>query len=369
MIVRCFKYEPNSELIFNEQPHLDNYFIKLKQDKDVLVIHIMDNSANEPNINLIEEFIRKINIKKVVIDFTMVECYIEKSVVEELETRLVGFTLRILTVNIVNNEYKSHIFFPTHAFQLLHKFDELIDPVFEIQTKILATKKRLKKYLFLNHHLRTERFKIFESLYKNNNLNDGLVSFNWTLEHKEFVPSQYSVSMDDLEYIKNSDAYSILPIELDGSNEISRTFDNNIIGIQNPVYFSPPNTNITHYFNVYFEIITEGFSSSTPFHPYVDRTNLLHYSEKIYKPLLFGVPFCFWGPENTLEEFKKYLGFKFDCPLYYSNVGYDLNQFCDRVNQLSNLSYKELHTLYYQYIDDIKHNQQTLINYLKNITI
>ena len=335
MIVRCFKYEPNSELVFNEQPHLDNYFIKLKQDKDVLVIHIMDNSANEPNINLIEEFIRKINIKKVVIDFTMVECYIEKSVVEELETRLVGFTLRILTVNIVNNEYKSHIFFPTHAFQLLHKFDELIDPVFEIQTKILATKKRLKKYLFLNHHLRTERFKIFESLYKNNNLNDGLVSFNWTLEHKEFVASQYSVSMDDLEYIKNSDAYSILPVELDGSNEISRTFDNNIIGIQNPVYFSPPNTNITHYFNVYFEIITEGF----------------------------------WGPENTLEEFKQKFGFRFDCPLYYCNVGYDLNQFCDKVNELANLPYEELHKIYYQYIDDIKHNQQTLINYLKNITI
>ena len=198
MIVRCFKYEPNSELVFNEQPQLDNYHIKLKENEDVLVIHIMDNSAN-PNINLIEEFIRKISINKVVIDFTSVECYVEKSVVEELETRLVSFTLRILTVNIVNNEYKSHIFFPTHAFQLLHKFDELINPVFEIQTKILATKKRLKKYLFLNHHLRTERFKIFESLYKNNNLNDGLVSFNWTLENERFVAEHYSVSKDDLE--------------------------------------------------------------------------------------------------------------------------------------------------------------------------
>ncbi len=368
MIVRCFKYEPNSELVFNEQSHLDNYHIKLKEDEDVLVIHIMDNSAN-PNINLIEEFVRKININKVVVDFTSVECYIQKSVVEQLETRLVDFTIRILTVNIVNNEYKSHIFFPTHAFQLLDTFDGLIDPTFQIQTKVLATKKRLKKYLFLNHHLRTERFKIFESLYKNDNLKDGLVSFNWTLENERFIAEHYSVSNDDLEYIKNSDAYSILPIELDGSNDIPPTFKNEITGIQNPVYFSPPNTNITHYFNVYFEIITEGFSSNTPFHSYVDRTNLLHYSEKIYKPLLFGVPFCFWGPENTLEEFKKYLGFKFDCPLYYSNVGYDLNQFCDKVNQLSNLSYKELHTLYYQYIDDIKHNQQTLINYLKNIRI
>ena len=368
MIVRCFKYEPNSELVFNEQPHLDNYFIKLKQDKDVLVIHIMDNSV-DLNINAIAEFIRKINIKKVVIDFTAVECYVEKNVIAKFEAELRKFTLRILTVNILNNEFKSHIFFPIHAFQLVDTFRGLIDYTFEIQSRVLPTKKRLKKYLFLNHHLRTERFKIFESLYKNNNLNDGLVSFNWTLEHKEFVASQYSVSMDDLEYIKNSDAYSILPVELDGSNEISRTFDNNIIGIQNPVYFSPPNTNITHYFNVYFEIITEGFSSSTPFHPYVDRTNLLHYSEKIYKPILFGVPFCFWGPENTLEEFKQKFGFRFDCPLYYCNVGYDLNQFCDKVNELANLPYEELHKIYYQYIDDIKHNQQTLINYLKNITI
>lgn len=368
-MIRYFKLQRGLiGLEFIEESDTQNYHIKIVPKDDIFVIHMMDNNPY-PNINLIIDFVNKYNPKKLIIDFTIVENYIENKVVEDFEDKIKNVELKILTVNITNNKFKSHIFFPTHAFQLLDTFGGLIDPTFQIQTRVLATKKRLKKYLFLNHHIRTERFKIFESLYKNDNLNDGLVSFNWTLENERFVPENYLVSEDDLEYIKNSEAYNILPLELDGNNEIQPVFSNDIIGIQNPVYFSPPNTNITHYFNVYFEIITEGFSSNTPFHSYVDRTNLLHYSEKIYKPLLFGVPFCFWGPENTLEEFKKYLGFKFDCPLYYSNVGYDLNQFCDKVNELSKLSYNELHTLYYQYIDDIKHNQQTLIKYLKNITI
>lgn len=368
MIIKCFKYEPNSELVFNEQENVDNYHLKLKKNEDVLIIHIKDNSPR-PNIELLGKFIREIGINKVVLDFTSVECYIEKKIIAKFEAELSEFNLRILTVNILNNEFKSHIFFPVHAFQLVDTFRGLIDPTFEIQSRVLPTKKRLKKYLFLNHHLRTERFKIFESLHNNDNLKDGLVSFNWTLETDKFIPENYSVSPTDLEYIRNSDAYNLLPIELDGNNNTPPNIQNEIVGIQNPVYFSPPNTNITHYFNVYFEIITEGFSSNTPFHPYVDRTNLLHYSEKIYKPILFGVPFCFWGPENTLEEFKEKFGFRFDCPLYYCNVGYDLNKFCDKVNELVNLPYEELHKIYYQYIADIKHNQDTLLNYLKSIKI
>jgi hypothetical protein len=189
------------------------------------------------------------------------------------------------------------------------------------------------------------------------------------MEHEEFNPQWYDVNKNDIEYIKNSNAYNILPLELDGMNENKSKYFEVKNEIQNPRYFSPPNTNISHYFNIYFEIVTEGFSSRTPFHPYADRSNILHYSEKIYKPILFGVPFCFWGPENTLEYFSKEFGMTFNCPLYYCNVGYDLNEFCDKVNELSNLSYLELHKLYYEYFDEIRNNQQILIRYLKNIQL
>ena len=97
---------------------------------------------------------------------------------------------------------KSHIFFQVHAFQLVDRFQDLIHPIFEIQSVVLATKKRLKKYLFLNHHLRTERFKIFESLHNNDNLNDGLVSFNWTLDTDKFGLNTLSYNLVSTEEIK-----------------------------------------------------------------------------------------------------------------------------------------------------------------------
>jgi hypothetical protein len=322
-----------------------------------------------PNVNDIVTFVEQYKPLKLIIDFTSSETYIENKVIEEFESKISNIELRILTVNITNNKYKSHRFFPVHAFQLIDTFQNYFETISNIQRSNLNTKKRLKKYLFLNHHLRTERFKIYESLYNNNKLDDGLVSFCWNMESKNFNANSYSVNDIDITYIKESLAYKTLPLELDGMNDVSVDYYNVKNEIQNPVFFSPPNTNITHYFNTYFEIITEGFSSNTPFHDYVDRTNLLHYSEKIYKPILFGVPFCFWGPENTLEEFKKHFGMTFNCPLYYCNVGYDLNEFCNKVNELSNLSYLELHKLYYDYFDEIMNNQKILISYIKNLSI
>jgi hypothetical protein len=325
--------------------------------------------TSRPKIERIGLFIKKQNIQNVYLDFISTESYIDVNTYKRLEAELSGFNFKILTVNILNCQFKSHIFFPLHALQLLHSFGDKIESINYIQDTNLSSKKRLKKYLFLNHHLRTERFKIFESLYNNNKLNDGLVSFCWNMEHEEFNPQWYDVNKNDIEYIKNSNAYNILPLELDGMNENKSKYFEVKNEIQNPRYFSPPNTNISHYFNIYFEIVTEGFSSRTPFHPYADRSNILHYSEKIYKPILFGVPFCFWGPENTLEYFSKEFGMTFNCPLYYCNVGYDLNEFCDKVNELSNLSYLELHKLYYEYFDEIRNNQQILIRYLKNIQL
>jgi hypothetical protein len=325
--------------------------------------------TSRPKIERIGLFIKKQNIQNVYLDFISTESYIDVNTYKRLEAELSGFNFKILTVNILNCQFKSHIFFPLHALQLLHSFGDKIETINYIQDTNLSSKKRLKKYLFLNHHLRTERFKIFESLYNNNKLNDGLVSFCWNMEHEEFNPQWYDVNKNDIEYIKNSNAYNILPLELDGMNENKSKYFEVKNEIQNPRYFSPPNTNISHYFNIYFEIVTEGFSSRTPFHPYADRSNILHYSEKIYKPILFGVPFCFWGPENTLEYFSKEFGMTFNCPLYYCNVGYDLNEFCDKVNELSNLSYLELHKLYYEYFDEIRNNQQILIRYLKNIQL
>ena len=368
-MIRYFKLDKGiMGLEFIEQSSNQNYHAKVVPMDDAYVIHMMENNPY-PKVNLISNFVNEYKPRKLIIDFTAVETYIENKVIEEFESKIKNVELKILTANITNNKYKSHRFFPVHAFQLIDTFQNYLETINNIHRFNLNSKKRLKKYLFLNHHLRTERFKIYESLYNNNRLEHGLVSFCWNMEHEEFNPQWYSINTNDIEYIKNSNAYKSLPLELDGLNSNKSNYFEVKNQIQNPRFFSPPNTNITHYFNTYFEIITEGFSSTTPFHTHVDRTNLLHYSEKIYKPILFGVPFCFWGPENTLEEFKKHFGMTFNCPLYYCNVGYDLNEFCNKVNELSNLSYLELHKLYYDYFDEIMNNQQILISYIKNLHI
>lgn len=363
---KYFRYE-NKEFV--EYDHLPCSYIK--PTKDCLVLSIMEDSSR-PKIERIGLFIKKQNIENVYLDFISTESYIDVNTYKRLEAELSGFNVKILTVNILNCQFKSHIFFPLHALQLADNFtrDGFMQSNKFIQFDVLRTKKRLKKYLFLNHHMRTERFKIFESLYNNNNLNDGLVSFNWTLNNDKFDSRTYDVSNSDMEYILKSEAYKILPIELDGDNNASYVFDNDIKHIANPVYFQPQNTNVTHFHNTYFEIITEGFSSRTPAHPYADRSNILHYSEKIYKPLMFMNPFSFWGPENTLEQFSKHFGFSFECPLYHCNdMGYDLEAFNAKINEFASLSYSDLHGIYYDNFEEFEHNRNTLIRYLKNIQL
>jgi len=367
MKTRYFIYENN---LFSEIENSLNYHIRLVPMDNIFVVHMMGSNPY-PNVDCFIDFVETNKPNKLVIDFTSAETYVDVNVVQEFEDKLscYGFDLKILSVNIVNNKFKSHVFFPVHAFQLIDTFDSIFEPSLWIQEWVMNTKKRLKKYLFLNHHLRTERFKIFESLYNNNKLNDGLISFCWNMENEKFNPNSYSISQNDVEYIKNSKAYTLLPIELDGMNTAKIDYNNVRNEIQNPVFFSPPNTNLSHYFNVYFEIITEGFSYTTPYHDYVDRYNLLHYSEKIYKPILFGIPFCFWGPENTLEQFSNSFGFSFKCPLYYCNNDYNLESFCEKVNELISLPYNELHKLYYDYFDEFKKNQHILYSYIKNLYI
>lgn len=364
-MIRYFKTIHNQNG-FEEIDYCINHHFKILKNEDAVVLHMMEGNHNL-QLDTIIEFIKLNNFKKVIIDFVSVETYVDTNIIEYLEKNIHNVKLRILSCNILNNKFSSHRFFSNHIAQLYEEFFELFDATCKIQFRILNTKKRLKKYLFLNHHLRTERFKIFESLFLNNNLDDGLVSFNWNLENENFNAQHYQVTNEDMFYINNSPAYSLIPIELDGNLNKKPNPFNITNEIQNPVHFAPPQTNVVHYYETYFEIITEGFSSSTPYHSFVDRNNLLHYSEKIWKPLFFGLPFCFWGPENTLNELKKYFDFKFDCPLYYCNEGYDLNLFCDKVNELASLSYEELHNMYYAYFKDFEHNQSVLKNYIKNL--
>ena len=145
-MIRYFKFEGGE---FNEVPNSQNYYIKIVPMDNVYLIHMMDGNPN-PNVDKIVEFAELYKPNKLIIDFTSVETYVKNSIIEQFETKISNVDLRILSVNITNNKYTSHRFFPVHAFQLVDRFEGLINPIFEIQSVVLATKKRLKKYLFLN---------------------------------------------------------------------------------------------------------------------------------------------------------------------------------------------------------------------------
>lgn len=362
---KYFRYENKD---FVEYSHIPCGYIQ--PSIECLVLSIMEQSSY-PKIKKIALFLKKQNIQNVYLDFISVESYIDVDTYKKLESELDGLNVKILTANIVNNQFKSHIFFPLHAIQLLNSFskDGFIDANRFIQFEVLRSKKRLKKYLFLNHHMRTERFKIFESLYNKDNIKNGLVSFNWNLENERFNQTNFHITNEEIEYIKNSPAYNLLPLTLDGDVNAEYSFAGNIKHIANPVYFQPQNTNVTHFHNTYFEIITEGYSSTTPAHSYANSSNILHYSEKIYKPLFFMNPFSYWGPESTMEQFTKWFGFSFESPLYYCNTDYDLNSFCNKVNEFASLSYNDIHSIYYDSFEELKHNRNVLINYLNSIKL
>ena len=148
-MIRYFKAQKGIlGLEFVEQSRNENYHIKIVPMDGVFVIHIMDNNPY-PNVDQIAKFVNKHNPLKLIVDFTSVETYIENKVIEEFESKISNIELRILTVNITNNQYKSHVFFPVHACQLLDTFQDRIDTINYIQERNLNTKKRLKKYLFL----------------------------------------------------------------------------------------------------------------------------------------------------------------------------------------------------------------------------
>ena len=85
-MIRYFKAQKGIvglELV--EQSHNQNYHIKIVPMDGVFVIHMMDNNPY-PSVEQIVKFVEEYKPRKLIIDFTSVETYIENKIIEEYNT-------------------------------------------------------------------------------------------------------------------------------------------------------------------------------------------------------------------------------------------------------------------------------------------
>tara|TARA_B100000214_G_C23787530_1_gene544297 strand:- start:352 stop:696 length:345 start_codon:yes stop_codon:yes gene_type:complete len=97
----------------------------------------------------------------------------------------------------------------------------------------------------------------------------------------------------------------------------------------------------------------------------------MYLSEKVFKPMMYGLPFIYVGARHSLQMLKE-LGFRtFDKFIdeSYDDVkdNYDrLESIAKEVDRLCGLSLEELHDLYHDNFDIIEHNYNHLLNYATN---
>jgi hypothetical protein len=220
---------------------------------------------------------------------------------------------------------------------------------------------REKYFLCYNRYPKSHRALTVLSLYKNNNLDKGIVSFpNYGTSPLSFVDEKedylkkehykYIFKSDDIieEYEKYSDGLiKKLPLRLD------KDFD---------ICHSITHFNMNHYLDTYFTICTESHCSHRE-----ESGNALAFTEKTLKPIMNFHPFILVANAGSLKQLKEY-GFKTFEP--FINESYDdIDNTGERflaiekeINKLCSKPIEEIHEWYWSIEDILKHNYYHFYN-------
>ena len=192
----------------------------------------------------------------------------------------------------------------------------------------------VKKYICLNRLPRYHRIALLHLLIENNTLNDGYVSFAKNTLNHEGVRQLFSGLSDRLIYDKQID--ELLPMNVD----VTDMRINLAYGIGSEFLRKE------YYKQSYFTIVTEtNYTKSFP----------LHFTEKIFRPIIYRHPFIAVGNCGLLRELRN-LGYK-----TYNNIideSYDtvdndsvrLSMIANEVKRLCNLDTDQLK----QFVTDSK---------------
>jgi hypothetical protein len=220
---------------------------------------------------------------------------------------------------------------------------------------------RDKYFLCYNRIPKSHRALTVLSLYKNNNLDKGIVSFpnygmsSWDIVEKkeDYLKKEHYwwiLKEEDIieEYEKYSDGLiEKLPLRLD------KGFD---------ICHSITHFNLNHYLNSYFVICTESHC--------VDRKesgNALAFTEKTLKPIMNFHPFILVANTGSLKHLKEY-GFKTFSPFIdesYDDIDDAGERFLvieQEINKLCSKPIEEIHEWYWSIEDILKHNYYHFYN-------
>lgn len=299
------------------------------------------------DIRYIVKMVKKFGGEYNIIDFVSTEHYVTNDTIQNISESLEKFNILILSCNLAGNRYNTHMFYSKFLFELQEMYDAFGENIQRTFIDVLSNKKRNKKMLFLNNRLRLDRIVALEHLYKNDLLNDMIYSCNESLDNAGVLKDTEKAQVSKFEIINK------LPIHLDTIIEPK----NGIDGFM--AVSLPTNFNYTFYYQTYIELIFETHNKSVNGIPQ-GKDTIIHLTEKLFKPLVFGFPFLAYGCSDLESQLTTKLNLKLNSPMYVFNENYNFYEFMDKVKDVLELPYDELHKMWYECMGDFKSNQSAL---------
>jgi len=240
-----------------------------------------------------------------------------------------------------------------HKFQLYHGKNSRAT---KNKKRILRKELRPKYFLSYNRIPKQHRTALVLSLFKNNLLDKGLVSF------PQKGMAGYDIVHDERDWLKrNHISYVIQDGDIldEYENYSDRLNDKLPLLLDKEdmsVCWSVTPTPFNHYFDTYFSIVTESIYREAP----PDNMELF-ISEKIWKPIMNYHPFILVANPGSIKQLKEY-GFKTFHPFIdesYDDCLSNQERFLSiekEIKKLCSLSIEELHDWYWSVMDILEHN-------------
>ena len=220
---------------------------------------------------------------------------------------------------------------------------------------------RDKYFICYNRIPKAHRTLIVLSLYKNKNLDKGIVSF------PDYGMSSWDVVLKKEQYLKKEHYWWLLK-----DDKIIGEFEKSADGLikQLPlkldkgfdICHSITHFNLDHYLNSYFVICTESHCNDE-----LKSGNALAFTEKTWKPIMNLHPFILVANKGSLKHLKEY-GFKTFEPFIdesyddIDDVGQRILAIEKEINKLCSKPIEEIHEWYWSIEDILKHNYYHFYN-------
>jgi hypothetical protein len=250
------------------------------------------------------------------------------------------------TVGRFNNEHKNNLYHGSHTKSIQNRkvWEDSRDKI------------RSKHFLCYNRLPKPHRTTTVLSLYGNDNLDKGIVSF------PDYGMSSWDVVENKEEYLKKEHYKYFLQndnIITDYENYADRLLEKLPLVLDKTdftICHSVGINNIRHYLDSYFTICTESHCENRE-----ESGNALAFTEKAWKPITNFHPFIFVANAGSLEKLKAY-GFKTFHPFIdesYDNIDNTGERFLaieKEINKLCLKPIEEIHEWYWSIEETLKHN-------------